>query len=100
MPKNTSHKNHLHLYNAPTILQRCNAIFENDNDTSFDPDSAETTHVENERIPPKAIETVWPPFLKNQKHLANIISMHNVDLSLFNNITDWVKHHSDDGAFN
>jgi hypothetical protein len=101
MPKNTTHKNHLHLYNAPTISQRCEVIFQNDNDTSFDPDSDATTHVYNERrILPNTVETVLPPSLKAQIHLANILSMHNVDLSLFNNITDWVKHHSDDGAFN
>ena len=94
MPKNTSHKNHSHLYNAPTISQRCVAIFENN------PDSAETTHVDNERILPKTIETVLCPSLKAQIHLANILSMYIVDLSLFHNIIDWVKHHSDDGAVN
>ena len=36
------------------------------------------------------------PSLKAEIHLANILSSHNADLSLFNDITSWVKIHSEE----
>ena len=98
-----SNENHLHLYNPPTISQQTKDIFEDGGNDCYAVDDelqsreSDNAPVEKERILPKSVSVNVPPSLKAQIHLANILSSHNVDLSLFNDITDWLKHHANSG---
>jgi len=50
---------------------------------------------QSSRICPKSYErTNVPPATVAQIHLANILQKHKCDLNLFDEVTNWVKHHS------
>lgn len=84
----------IHLYDNPPSLsqQKLESMaLDNDDDCMKVP-----------RIIPKHVNVNLPPSLrKAQIHLvANILSSHNADLLLFDDITSWVRLHSEDGRVN
>jgi hypothetical protein len=87
LPKNATLVNNMHLYNPPSLSE---LKFE-----AMLADKVEDDCMRAPRILPKAVNVNLTPSLKAQIHLANILSSHNADLSLFNDITSWVKIHSE-----
>ena len=85
LPKNISLVKNMHLYNPPSTSQR---KFE-----ALMADKVEDDCMNAPRILPKQVNVNLTPSLKAQIHLANILSSHNADLSLFNDITSLVKIH-------
>ena len=93
LPRSATSTNNMHLYNPPSLTQQKFQAVTLDKVHDSDDDEC----MKAPRILPKNIDVNLTPSLKAQIHLANILSSHNVNLSLFNDITSWVKLHSEDG---
>jgi len=107
VPRQPTSYHHPNLYNHSSIdnmyekdirdVAQFPSCFEDNEATTFDPDTTlddTQSQSKNRMEVSKSDEVNLPSSTVAQIHLANILGKHKCDMSLFDEVTNWVKHHS------
>ena len=105
VPGQPTSDHHLNLYNHPSIdtiyqrdvseVEQFSSCFDHNNETVDRNNSDESQSLSTSRIEVSRSENInLSSSTIAQIHLANILGKHKCDMALFDEVTNWVKHHS------